>query len=106
MKTVITVLEMADLTRISHIVAKSAMSFPEWRLIRKFCALEWSAFYRIALIEKQHIVNGTIYELYLVLFPSSYDSSDDNANCILIRDYRNKVKAVRAYRLLTNVNYY
>ena len=85
------------------------MQFPEWRMIRKFTALEWSAFYRIALIEKQHIVNGTTYELYLVLFPSDYDSCDDYAektNSILIRDYRNKTKAVRAFRLLTNVNYY
>lgn len=97
---------MSALSHVTQIVAKNAMQFPEWRMIKKFTAVDWSAYYRVALIEKEHLISGVTYELYLVLFPSEYDSIDDSANCILIRDYKSKVKALRAFKLLTNTNYY
>lgn len=91
---------------IQQIVSRYFIQFPEWRMIRKFTVVSWSAFYRIALVEKEHLSKGLVYELYLVLFPVDYDSVDDSATCVLIRDYHSKVKAFRAFKLLTNVNYY
>ena len=92
---------MQKYAEIQQLLSCYAMQFPEWRIIRRFTVNLYNYAYNIAVVEKEHLLNGTSWELYYILFPDINEDCDPV--CIPLREYYTLDRANIAFTALTKL---